>query len=98
MKIKPFTPGEIINVFCKLIIHNKKAKDSLITLSNNLIFVAPELIPSIFWYGTGNCLGFVDILNKHCIETDNIEIKKENEKIKKIYNEILDYYNKNNFD
>lgn len=100
MPIKPFIPSEIIIEFCKILQKNKKANNKLTILSNNLVFIAPELMASRFWYGSNNCMGFSAILNKYCSNTTTTdkEIQKENNKIKKLYKNIIKYYNENGFD
>ena len=96
--IKPFTPGEIISKICEIIKKNKMAKTKLLELSNNMVFIAPELLSNRFWYGSNTCLGFTEILNKYCIKTDDPEIKEENKKIKKLYQEIINQYKDKGFD
>ena len=96
--IKPFTPAEIISKICEIIKKNKMAKKKLIELSNNMVFIAPELLENRFWYGSNSCLGFTEILNKFCITSDDPEIKEENKKIKKLYQEIIKKYQEKGFD
>lgn len=96
--IKPFTPGEIISKICKIIKKNDLAKEKLLELSNNMVFIAPELLENRFWYGSNSCLGFTEILNKYCTKSKDPDIKKENEKIKELYQEIIEKYQESGFD
>ena len=99
MNIKPFTPLKILEILFQEITHNKKAKDGLEILFKHLYCIAPELRSNRFWYGCGRCFGLIDILSENCTnKNDTPEIIEENKKIIKLYNEILEYYNKNGFD